>query len=161
MYMRGIRPAKLVLALALPQLAGFIGAIATARSLDTWYQALEKPVLTPPSWVFGPVWIILYLMLGVALYLVWTRRVGGRARRLWLRLFFVQLVLNTLWSFLFFGLQNPQFAFFEILVLLASIVGLIVLALRFDKRVAGLLVPYLVWVSFASYLTWAIWQLNP
>jgi tryptophan-rich sensory protein len=151
---------KLITALVLSQAAGLIGALATRGSIDSWYTTLARPEWAPPNWVFGPVWTLLYLMMGTAFFLVWSRRVGGRLRVLWLRVFLVHLVLNTLWSYLFFGVQRPDLAFAEILVLLASILILIGTALRFDKRAAALLVPYAAWVSFASYLNYAIWQLN-
>lgn len=157
---RKIQLGKLALSILVAQSAGLIGAIFTANSVQTWYTTLNRPELSPPNWVFGPVWTLLYTLLGISLYIVWTRHVGGRARTLWLRLFFIQLVLNTLWSILFFGMQNPEVAFYEILTLLASIAGLIGLAFSFDKRVPLLLLPYLCWVSFAMYLNYAIWQLN-
>jgi len=151
---------KLLVALALPQAAGLIGALSTNPSINTWYSTLVRPEWSPPNWLFGPVWTLLYLMMGVALFLVWTRHIGGKLRMVWLKLFGIQLILNSLWSYLFFGVQRPDYAFYEILVLLGFIVSLIVLALRFDKRAAVLLVPYALWVSFATYLNYTIWQLN-
>lgn len=160
MNVRSLHLGKLALSILIAQSAGLIGAIFTANSVQTWYTTLNRPELSPPNWVFGPVWTLLYTLIGISLYIVWTRHVGGRVRTAWLRLFWVQLVLNTLWSILFFGMQNPQWAFYEILVLLASIAGLIGLGFSFDKRVSFLLLPYLCWVSFAMYLNYSIWQLN-
>jgi len=160
MTSRRLQIGKLVFAIALAQTAGLIGAIFTAESVDTWYATLIRPNASPPNWIFGPVWTILYTLIGISLYMVWTRHIGGRTRVLWLRLFMAQLVLNTLWSVLFFWFQNIGAAFAEILALLLSIIGLVVLALRFDKRVAALLLPYLAWVLFAAYLNYMIWQFN-
>jgi benzodiazapine receptor len=151
---------KLVASLVVAQSAGIIGALFTTPSIPTWYAALAKPSFNPPSWVFGPVWTLLYTMLGIALYLVWTRHLGGHNRAMWIRLFFVQLVLNVAWSVLFFGHHLIGVALVEILILLASIVGLIVVALLFDKRIAYILVPYLGWVGFAAVLNYTIWMLN-
>ncbi len=160
MGIKKLQVGKLIISLAVVQAAGLIGALFTAGSVGTWYTTLTRPELSPPNWIFGPVWTTLYLLIGIALYLVWTRHVGGHVRVLWLRLFWVQLVLNALWSILFFGLQRPDLAFLEIIALLGTIVGLVALAVRFDRRVSALLLPYLLWVSFASYLNYMIWQLN-
>lgn len=139
--------------------AGGLGSLATAPKIPTWYAALEKPPGNPPSWVFGPVWTTLYVMMGVAAWLVW-RRPPGEARSLALRMFAVQLLLNTLWSFLFFGLESPGAAFLEIVCLWVAIVATAAL-FRHVSPVAGwLLVPYGAWVAFASYLNLALWRLN-
>lgn len=151
---------KLALSIFVAQSAGIVGGIFTASSVRTWYSTLVKPDFNPPSWVFGPVWTLLYTLIGIALYIVWTRHVGGHVRTLWLRTFWVQLIFNALWSFLFFGMHNPEVAFYEILVLLASIGFLVGLSWSFDRRVTLLLVPYLAWVSFAMYLNYSIVQLN-
>jgi tryptophan-rich sensory protein len=157
---KNIHFGKLALSILITQSAGLIGAVFTADSVGTWYATLNRPTFSPPNWVFGPVWTLLYTLIGIALYIVWVRHVGGHVRTLWLRVFWVQLALNMLWSFLFFGLQNPQLAFYEILILLGSIGFLTGLGASFDKRVALLLTPYLAWVSFAMYLNYSIWQLN-
>jgi len=151
---------KLIFSILLAQSAGLIGSIFTFDAVATWYPTLTKPVWNPPSWIFGPVWTLLYTMIGVALYLVWTRHLGGHVRSIWLKVFFVQLALNALWSVIFFGKHLLLPAFIEILMLWASILTLIILAARFDKRVALLLIPYLGWVSFAAYLNYTIWILN-
>jgi len=139
--------------------AGAVGSIATADAITTWYAALRKPAFSPPNWVFGPVWTTLYVMMGVAVWLVW-RQAGWAGTRVALVLFAVQLLLNTAWSFLFFGFHRPGLAFLEIVVLWAAILATLV-AFWQVRPVAGLLlVPYLVWVSFASVLNFAIWNLN-
>jgi translocator protein len=124
-----------------------------------WYQALEKPPWTPPGWLFGPVWTILYAMMGVAAWLVWRER-GFSGAPAALGLFLLQLVLNAAWSWLFFGLRRPDLAALEILILWAAIAATIVAFWRVRPLAGWLLVPYLLWVSFAAALNVAIWRLN-
>jgi translocator protein len=124
-----------------------------------WYQALEKPAWTPPSWLFGPVWTVLYAMMGVAAWMVWRER-GFSGAPTALGLFLLQLVLNAAWSWLFFGLQRPDLAAAEILILWAAIAATIVASWRVRPLAGWLLVPYLLWVSFAAALNVAIWRLN-
>jgi translocator protein len=145
----------LLLWLLLPLLAGAFGS---QFQPGAWYAALEKPSWNPPSWVFGPVWTVLYIMMGVAAWLVWDRyRSAARAA---LAVFVVQVVFNGLWSYLFFGLQSPALAFAGIVILWSLIVTTLVLFWR-ARTVAGvLLLPYLAWVSFAAVLNFTIWQLN-
>jgi tryptophan-rich sensory protein len=148
---------KLIGAIVICQLAGIIGSVFTVSSVGSWYMTINKPSFNPPSWVFGPVWITLYALMGIALYLVW--RSGSRS---WLVLgvFGLQLVLNALWSILFFGLQSPGAAFIEIIFLWISIAASIVLFFGISRPAAYLLVPYILWVSFAAVLNFAIWRLN-
>lgn len=151
---------KLLITVALSLLAGAIGSLSTSSSIQEWYPALVKPALNPPSWIFAPVWTTLYVMMGVAAFLVWKR--GGELKnvKLPLLLFIIQLVLNALWSIIFFGMQNLTFALFEILLLWIAILATIISFMKISKRAGWLLVPYLLWVSFASYLTFSIWMLN-
>jgi translocator protein len=124
-----------------------------------WYRELAKPGFTPPDWIFGPVWTVLYAMMGVAAWLVW-RDHGIAGAPMALGLFAVQLALNGLWSFIFFGLQRPGLAFLEILLLWAAVLATLG-AFRHLQPLAGwLLLPYLLWVSFAAMLNLAIWRLN-
>lgn len=139
--------------------AGGIGSIFTAQSVGDWYVALRKPSFNPPSWVFGPVWTALYIAMGVAAWLVW-RRQGAPGVWTALAVFGVQLALNVLWSYLFFGLRLPGVAFAEILVLWAAILATILLFRPISPLAAWLLVPYLAWVSFASLLNFSLWRLN-
>lgn len=150
----------LIIAIVLPQLAGGFGALYTFQAIPRWYLPLKKPRLAPPNWVFGPVWTILYLLMGFASYLVW--HAGEGSTLVWgaLGLYLVQLVLNALWSFLFFGKRNPRIAFFEIIALWVSIAATIVAFAPLSSLAAVLLLPYLVWVSFAAYLNFMIWKLN-
>ncbi|MBW2964801.1 tryptophan-rich sensory protein [Candidatus Woesearchaeota archaeon] len=149
---------KAIAAIAICQLAGILGSLFTISSVGSWYMTLNKPVFNPPSWVFGPVWITLYTMMGISLYLVW--RSGNRS---WLVLgvFGLQLVLNALWSILFFGMHAPGIAFVEIVILWLSIIATIVLFFSVSRAASYLLIPYALWVTFAAVLNFAIWRLNP
>ncbi len=147
---------KLIVAIALCQLAGILGSVFTVSAIPTWYATLVKPSWNPPSWVFGPAWIILYTLMGIALYRVW-RKPNIREALFW---FYIQLFFNTIWSIIFFGQQNIPGAFAEILVLLGLIVIVIKKFYKIDTLAGYLLLPYLVWVSFATYLTYTIWILN-
>ncbi|MEX0649821.1 MAG: TspO/MBR family protein [Candidatus Andersenbacteria bacterium] len=151
---------KLIIAIVVSQLAGAIGSVFTVPSIPTWYASLVKPELAPPNWVFGPVWISLFVLMGISAFLVWKRGLDRKDVKISLGVFLVQLVLNTLWSILFFGFQNPGAAFLEILILWLAISCTIFLFYRISKAAAWLLVPYLVWVSFAGYLNYALWVLN-
>ncbi len=134
------------------------GGWATSSSVGTWYAGLVKPTFNPPRWVFGPVWSMLYALIAVAGWRLWRR--GGPASRLALTAWCVQLLLNLVWSFLFFGGRMIGAALVEIVVLLVAIVVTILLAWRVDRPAAWLLVPYLAWVSFATLLNAALWRLN-
>lgn len=139
--------------------AAGIGGAVTAPNIPTWYASLAKPSWNPPNWLFGPVWTALYLGMAVAAWLVWRQHGWARAR-LPLTLFAVQLVLNVLWSCLFFGLHRPGLAFGEVLLLWAFIAATTVLFWRRSITAGALFVPYLAWVTFASVLNFAVWRLN-
>jgi benzodiazapine receptor len=146
-------------------LVGWLGASLAAAWTGSrympgaWYAALAKPTWTPPSALFAPVWTVLYVLMAVAAWLVW-RRAGFAGAGVALSLFIVQLVLNALWSYLFFGAHRPDLAFFEIVVLWVLILVVAVLFWR-EVQVAGvLMLPYLAWVGFASCLNFALWQVN-
>ena len=150
----------LVVSIALCFFAAGIGGWATAGSVDSeWFVTLNKPSWNPPNWLFGPVWSALYLMMGIAAWLVWMRSEPGKSMFA-LGWFGFHLMLNVLWSVLFFGLQQPGWSAVEIVLLWCSIVVSIVLFYRHSRLAAGLLVPYLMWVTFASYLNYTIWSLN-
>ena len=139
--------------------AAAVGGVATGSSVTTWYLTINKPSWNPPGWVFGPVWSALYLMMAVAAWRVWLRRTEPGAP-LTLRLWFVQLGLNLLWSVLFFGLRRPDLALLEI-VLLWSVLAVLQFRLaRFDRPAALLWAPYLAWVSFATFLNFTLWRLT-
>lgn len=145
--------------LALTFVAAAAGAIAS-RDAPVFYAQLAKPDWAPPAWLFGPVWSVLYLLMGVAAWLVWRARpspgVDGA-----LGLYLVQLVLNALWSWLFFGWRQGALAMVDVVLLLALVAVTAAAFLRIRPLAAGLLLPYLAWVGFASALTWAVWQRNP
>ncbi|MDD3531182.1 MAG: tryptophan-rich sensory protein [Candidatus Pacebacteria bacterium] len=151
---------KLIISVAVSELAGVIGTVFTVSSIPTWYAALTKPVLNPPAWVFGPVWTLLYALMGVALFLVWKNGFDRRGVKIAVGIFACQLILNTLWSIIFFGLHALGTAFVEIIFLWFSIVATIWTFAKVSQPAAWLLVPYIAWVSFASYLNYALWALN-
>ena len=134
-----------------------IGGAVTATSVETWYRTLMKPAFTPPDRVFGPVWTTLYAMMALAAWLVW-RRIGWRDQAL--RLFFAQLALNLAWSILFFGLHLVGLALVDIVVLLVLIAATTLAFWRINRWAGLLLVPYLLWVAYATALNGAIWLMN-
>lgn len=138
-------------------LAGMIGSQAGPGA---WYAGLNKPAWNPPNWVFGPVWTYLYLTMAWAASRVW-RKGGWSNQRAPILVYLVQLILNASWSPIFFGLHQPGFAFAEILLLWVAIAGTLVLFLRVDRLAGFLLAPYLAWVSFAAFLNFTLWRLNP
>jgi tryptophan-rich sensory protein len=151
---------RLIVAVLVCQAAGFIGSIFTRPAISTWYAELQKPRFTPPDYVFGPVWLSLYISMGIAAFLVWRRGFHHQVVKVALAVFGVQLVLNALWSFLFFGLRSPLAGVIGIFILgIASI--LTVRSFLAVSRPAGLLlIPYFLWVSFATGLNLSIWWLN-
>ena len=156
---RSARWLGLVVFLVVCLAAGGLGAIATTPEIAGWYQTLEKPSWNPPAGVFGPVWTTLYLMMGVAAWSVW-RPAGLKAAARPLTIFGVQLGLNVAWSWIFFGLHQPGWAFVEIVILWLAIVATTVAFFRRTPVAGWLLVPYLAWVSFAGVLNFTIWRLN-
>jgi translocator protein len=139
--------------------AAAIGALFTNTSVNTWYAQLRRPEWTPPNWIFGPVWTTLYLMMAFSAWLVWRSSTWSESAAA-LTLFCVQLILNSLWSVIFFGLRRVGAAFGEVLILWMMIVATAVAFLPFSLLAAWLLFPYLAWVGFASYLNFRIWQMN-
>lgn len=145
---------KLIFCILITEGAGIFGSVATSSSVKTWYLTdLIKPSFNPPSWIFAPVWTLLFFLMGIALYLVWTKK----NNLFW---FWVQLLLNILWSFLFFGLHSPMLAFYEIVILWIVILITIIKFWSYNKKAGILLLPYLAWVSFASFLNLSIARLN-
>ena len=138
--------------------AGGLGSFFTASSVRDWYPKLRKPAGTPPSWIFGPVWTTLYLLMAVSAWLVW--REYGRGALSALLIFFAQLALNIAWSGIFFGSRMPGVAFVEIVILWLAILFTIFVFYFLVPLAALLLVPYVLWVTYASYLNWGIWRLN-
>jgi tryptophan-rich sensory protein len=151
---------KLALAIAVPLAVGGLSGLATPRGVDTWYPTLVKPFFNPPAWVFGPTWTVLYILMGVALFFVWRQGLDTQGVSLALTVFAIQLVLNALWSIIFFGMQSPAWAFVEIILLWLAIVATLWAFWRVLPAAGWLLVPYLAWVSFAAVLNGSIWMLN-
>lgn len=139
---------------------GALGSIPTAKGVREWYPTLHKPAGTPPSWVFGPVWTSLHILMAISAWLIW-RHFGWEGARTALTIFALQLALNLLWSWIFFGAQRPGTAFVEIVILWLTIALNVVLFYGRNQLAAALLVPYLLWVTYASYLNFGIWRLNP
>ncbi|MFC1660693.1 TspO/MBR family protein [Gemmatimonadota bacterium] len=152
--------ARLVIAVTIPLAVGGLSGFATARGVQDWYPTLIKPPFNPPAWVFGPVWTLLYLMMGIAAFLVWQKGWDSGVVRAALALFAIQLILNGLWSVLFFGIRSPGMAFVDILLLWASIGATLVLFWRVTPVAGMLLLPYEAWVTFAAVLNGSIWMLN-
>lgn len=174
---------KILASIIICELAGVIGAVFTTPEIGGWYASLNKPGFNPPGWIFGPVWTTLFVLMGISLYLVWSERwkikdeINFTNRKPWnslstkllsgswqkaniILIFGLQLVLNVLWSIIFFGLHSPGLAFFELLALWFAIVFTIINFYRVSKLSALLLVPYILWVSFAGVLNYFIWIIN-
>ena len=141
-------------------LAGLIGSFATRAKIPGWYAGLEKPSFNPPAWLFGPVWTALYILMGIALFLVWRKGLAARGVKAALIVFLVQLVLNVLWSFAFFGAESPLAGLVVIIALWATIAATIAAFAPLSRVAAVLLVPYVLWVSFAAILNASIYFLN-
>ena len=174
---------KFILSIIICQGAGIAGSIFTMPAIDSWYATLKKPEFTPPGSFIGLVWIILFFLMGVSLYLVWSKNwaieipAGGPRLKAWNRfseklfsgtwreenvvaIFILQLILNILWSVIFFGLKFPGLAFFELLMLWFAVLYTIVNFYRISKPAGYLLIPYILWVSFAGFLNFTIWMMN-
>lgn len=151
---------KLLIAIVISELAGIIGAVFTTPSITGWYVNVIQPEYTPPNWIFAPVWTTLFALMGSAAFLVWKKGLERRDVKIALGIFFGQLVLNTLWSIIFFGLHNPGGALIEIAFLWLAILATIIAFARISRPAAWLLAPYILWVSFAAYLNYSIWTLN-
>lgn len=147
---------RLLASIGVCQLAGVVGGLFTASSVSTWYLTLDKPWFNPPGWLFGPVWITLYALMGIALYLVWKEGLEQKATAF----FIAQLLLNIAWSALFFGLQKPWLAFIEILALWAMILATMLSFRKISGTAAYLFIPYLAWVTFAAVLNLSLAMLN-
>jgi tryptophan-rich sensory protein len=151
---------KLLASVAACQLAGVLGAVFTAPAIPSWYAGLKKPAFTPPGWLFGPMWISLYLLMALAAYLVWQKGLAHPGARTALAVFVGQLLLNALWSPVFFGLRAPLAGAVVILLLWLAIVLTLFLFWKISRPAALLLLPYLLWVSLATALNISIALLN-
>jgi len=154
-----IKIVNLIIAILVCQAAGLVGSLFTAPAIPNWYAGLNKPSLRPPNWLFAPIWTTLYALMGVSLFLVWQKKKGKEAKQA-LTFFFIQLVLNSLWSIIFFGLRSPQWALIEIVVLWLFILLTMIKFYRLSKPAGWLFLPYLLWVTFAVILNFNIVRLN-
>lgn len=156
----GRQVSVLLVFLAASAVVAWVGANWTASSVGSWYAGLEKPPWTPPNFLFGPVWSVLYVAMAVAAWMVWRR--GGWRENPWaLSLYAIQLLLNLFWSGLFFGMRSPLWGLVDITFLWLAILATLVLFFRRSRLAGWLMVPYLLWVSYAAALNFAIWRLNP
>jgi tryptophan-rich sensory protein len=174
---------KLLASIIICELAGAVGSVFTTSAINGWYKGLIKPGFNPPNWIFGPVWAILFVLMGISLYLVWSKKfvvkneLKIKRRKAWNKwsekffigpwqktniiiIFYLQLLLNVLWSVIFFGAHSPGAAFFELLMLWVSVIYTIINFYRVSKTAAWLLLPYILWVSFAAILNYFIWIIN-
>ena len=157
---------KLIPSLIFPQLAGLFGSLFTIQSVSTWYTTITKASFNPPGWVFGPAWTVLYILMGIASYLIWQQvdkpfgKLRDRRAKNALTIFWVHLFFNASWSWVFFGLHLPRLALLNLLILWVFVIIMIGKFYRIDKRASYLLIPYLLWLSFAGVLNYFIWILN-
>lgn len=151
---------RLFTSIVVCQLAGAIGSIFTASAVPTWYAALKKPPFTPPGWVFGPVWITLYLLMGISAFVIWNKGLSDSRVRVGLTLFIAQLVLNALWSVMFFGLRSPLAGLVNIVALWILVLLTTLYFFKVSVTAGTLLAPYILWVSFAAVLNFSILVLN-
>lgn len=156
---------RLIICIILPQLAGIIGSAFTITSITGWYDLLTKPSFSPPNWIFGPVWILLYILMGISIYLIWSFYIkisNGQNKKFKIAfwLFWIHLFFNSIWSIIFFGFENPALAFVDIIIIWLMIIALMIKFWKINKISTYLLIPYFLWVSFASLLNYFIWYLN-
>lgn len=150
---------KIILSIWLPLLIGFVSSYFTFASIDSWYLALNKPSFNPPNWIFWPVWTTLYILIWISFYIVWNKWFWKEESKLKI-VYFLQLFLNFTWSFTFFYLENPLLWFINITILWFLIIYNIILFYKIDKKAWLILIPYLLWVSFASVLNLSLYILN-
>ncbi|GGI24935.1 TspO/MBR family protein [Pedobacter mendelii] len=154
------KPVAFIINIVITLSIGALGGWATAKSVQTWYPTLNKPSFNPPNWLFAPVWTSLYVLIGIAAYLVWIRRDKIAHFPRTVAIYFIQLMLNLAWSFIFFYLHEVGFALFEIILLLIFIIINALMFYKINKWAGLIFIPYILWVSFASFLTYNIFILN-
>ncbi len=152
--------ARLIAAVLICEAAGVLGSVFTETGAGSWYSQLIKPEFNPPNWVFAPVWTLLYLLMAASIYILWEKKGSAGANHA-IAAFSLQLFLNFLWSFLFFGLQSPLLGLVCIAFLWAAIIATIYYSWRVSRPAALLLIPYILWVSFAAVLNYSLFALNP
>lgn len=151
---------KLIISVVICEAIGLLGSVVTFPSIPTWYVTLHKPTFTPPNWLFGPVWSMLFVLMGVAVYQIWKKGIKTKKAKRVVQIFGMQLALNFFWSLLFFGMHSPILALLDILILWFAILWTLLSFAKIDKLAAWLMTPYLAWVSFASVLNLFIVKLN-
>lgn len=152
---------KFIISVIICEGAGIIGSLFTISSIPTWYVTLNKPIFSPPNWIFAPVWTTLYFLMGISLYLIWVKKIDKKSlKRRAYQIFFAQLILNILWSIVFFGLKSPILGLIIIIILWLLIIETIRRFAKVDKTASFLQYPYLIWVSFATILNFSLWVLN-
>lgn len=151
---------KLFISILIPLLVGAVAGLFTSSGVNGWYALANKPWFNPPNWIFAPMWTLLYVMMGIAFFLVWKAEADKTVKQTAMILFAVQLVINFFWSFIFFKLQQPGWAFAEIMLMWVMILFTIIWFGKISATAAWLLVPYICWVSFAAVLNYSIWKLN-
>ncbi len=153
--------AKLVISILIPLIVGFTSSLATFGSITTFFDVLNKPSWTPPAWAFGPIWTTLYILMGIALFLVWRKGWDRKDVKIAIGVFALQLILNFFWTIIFFGFKSLFGGLIEIVFLWIAILINIILFYRISKAAGLLLVPYIIWVTIASYLNYTVFLLNP
>lgn len=158
--MKSIEFFKLIISILICNSAGFIGVVFTSSAIPTWYDSLKKPPFSPPNWIFGPVWTILYTLMGISAYFVWRQGINDSQVKTALIIFGVQLFLNALWSPIFFGFRALFAGLIVIIIMWIAILLTILAFLKISTVAAVLLIPYILWVSFATILNFSLWILN-
>jgi tryptophan-rich sensory protein len=151
---------KIIIAIIICEAAGLIGAIFTTPNIASWYATLDKPVFSPPNWLFGPVWTTLYFLMGIAVALIWQKGLKEQKVKKSFIFFWVHLFFNAIWSIIFFGWHQIFWAFCDIIIIWLMILILLIMFGRLKKSAAYLLIPFFIWVSLASVLNFALWWLN-
>ena len=151
---------KLIVSIFICLLAGIIGSFATQSAIPTWYASLNKPSFNPPNWIFGPVWTTLYIMMGIAAFLIWRNGLNNKSVMIAISIFLIQLILNCIWSIAFFGFKSPFAGLVIIIFLWIAIVATMFAFYKISMPAMILLIPYIFWVSFAAVLNYAIYMLN-
>ena len=155
-----VKIAKLVISIIICQIVGLMGSFFTMPAIDSWYQTINKPIFTPPNWVFAPVWVVMFLLMGVALFFIWDKESKNGEKKAAIVVFVFQFILNILWSFIFFTLKSPIGAFVEIMALWIMVLFTIITFSKVSKTAGYLLLPYIIWVSFAAFLNFIIILIN-
>ena len=151
---------KLFITILICEAVGVLSGVITMNDISTWYSTLQKPSWNPPAYIFGPVWTALYLLMGIAWWLVIESKVSQDDKKIAHIYFIIQLFLNFLWSILFFKFHSPDWAFVDIVLLILAVLITIFYFAKISKTAAWLLVPYIIWISFATILNYNIWILN-